>query len=249
MADRPCSSPEPGAAGRRSGEDDGGGGDCTEHHRDGSPERRWLMGRRRLVAASRFEVGERWRREHAVEYNIGPCSPPSSASTPDSSASASSCSSGWTGTTTPSMPFSRTRLPGHSRGVVQHLILVEEEMVLNGRARAAMHPPWVGIRPACAGAWCGPRWAETSAIRAPVPDVVPQVHVPLTALALRWKAARADLMAYVTEVPAPRWARAAFRHPRIGWMTAMGGLRFLGSAQRSSPQAGRTDSRGRRIPR
>lgn len=27
--------------------------------------------------------------------------------------------------------------------------------------------------------------------------------------------------------PAPRWARATFRLPRIGWVTATGGLRFL----------------------
>jgi hypothetical protein len=112
-------------------------------------------------------------------------------------------------------------------GVVQHLILVEEKLVANGRAQAAQHPPWVGIPTRLRGRMVRAALGRDLRIRAPVPDVVPEAHVPLEALALHWKAARADLMAYVAEVPAPRWTRAAFRHPRIGWMTAMGGLRFL----------------------
>jgi hypothetical protein len=112
-------------------------------------------------------------------------------------------------------------------GVVQHLILVEERLVANGRAQAAQHSAWVGVPTRLRGRVVRAALGRDLRIRAPVPDIVPQVHVPLAALTLRWKAARADLIAYVAEVPAPRWARAAFRHPRIGWMTAMGGLRFL----------------------
>jgi hypothetical protein len=112
-------------------------------------------------------------------------------------------------------------------GVLQHLILVEEGLVGNGRAQAAQRPPWVGLRTRLRERMVLAALARDLRIRVPVPDIVPQTHIPLAALAPRWEAARADLVTYVAEVPAPRWARAAFRHPRIGWMTAMGGLRFL----------------------
>jgi hypothetical protein len=112
-------------------------------------------------------------------------------------------------------------------GVVQHLILVEERLVGYGRAQAARRPPWVGLRTRLRERMVLAALGRDLRIRAPVPEIVPQSHIPLAALAPRWDAARADLMTYVAEVPAPRWARAAFRHPRIGWVTAMGGLRFL----------------------
>jgi hypothetical protein len=112
-------------------------------------------------------------------------------------------------------------------GVVQHLILVEEGLVRYGRGQAARRPPWVRLRTRMRERMMLAALGGDVRIRAPVPDIVPQAHVPLAALAPRWETARADLMTYVEEVPAPRWARAAFRHPRIGWMTAMGGLRFL----------------------
>jgi len=112
-------------------------------------------------------------------------------------------------------------------GVVQHLVLVEEGLVSYGRAQAAARPPWVRLRTRLRERMMLAALGRDLRFRAPVPAVVPQAHVPLAALAPRWEAARADLMTYVAEVPAPRWARAAFRHPRIGWVTAMGGLRFL----------------------
>jgi hypothetical protein len=111
--------------------------------------------------------------------------------------------------------------------VVQHLILVEERLVENGRAQAGRRPPWVRLRTRLRERMVLAALGRDVRIRAPVPEVVPQAHVPLAALGPRWEAARADLMTYLAEVPAPRWARAAFRHPRIGWVTAMGGLRFL----------------------
>ena len=112
-------------------------------------------------------------------------------------------------------------------GVVQHLVLVEEAMVGHGRAQGAARPPWVRIRARLRERVVLAALGRDFRIRAPVPTVVPQVHLPLEALAPRWAAARSDLLAYVAEVPSPQWARAAFRHPRIGWFTAMGGLRFI----------------------
>jgi hypothetical protein len=113
-------------------------------------------------------------------------------------------------------------------GVVQHLILVEERLVGYGRAQAAQRPLWVRLRTRLRERMVLAALGRGDLrIRAPVPEIVPQTHVPLAELGPRWEAARADLMTYVAEVPAPRWARAAFRHPRIGWVTAMGGLRFL----------------------
>ena len=112
-------------------------------------------------------------------------------------------------------------------GVVLHLVLVEESLVRYGRTQAATRPPWVRLRTRLRERMVLAALGRDLRFRAPVPAVVPQGHVSLAVLATRWEAARADLMTYVAEVPAPRWARAAFRHPRIGWVTAMGGLRFL----------------------
>jgi hypothetical protein len=112
-------------------------------------------------------------------------------------------------------------------GVVQHLVLVEEALVSHGRALGAARPPWVRVRTRLRERVVLAVLGRDVRIKAPVPTVVPQVHLPLDALAARWQAARADLLAYIEEVPPPRWARAAFRHPRIGWVTAMGGLRFI----------------------
>jgi hypothetical protein len=94
-------------------------------------------------------------------------------------------------------------------GVVQHLILVEEGLVRYGREQAAHRPPWVRLRTRLRERMVLAALGRDLRIRAPVPDIVPQSHVPLAALAPRWEAARADLMRYVAEVPAPRWASAA----------------------------------------
>ena len=69
--------------------------------------------------------------------------------------------------------------------------------------------------------------ARNFRIRVPTQIVVPQVHVPLAQLAPRWAAARQELWDYLAEIPPPRWARTAFRHPRTGWISATGGLRIL----------------------
>lgn len=112
-------------------------------------------------------------------------------------------------------------------GVVLHLILVEESLVRNGRAQATTRPQWVRLRARLRERLVVAALGRDLRIKVPVPTVVPQAHLPLDELAARWAAARADLRAYVGEVRPPLWARTAFRHPRTGWMTAMGGLRLI----------------------
>lgn len=112
-------------------------------------------------------------------------------------------------------------------GVVHHLVLVEEALVGHGRRQAARRPAQVSLQSRLRERIVLAVLARDVRIRAPVAAVVPTAHVPLPLLARRWSAARADLAAYLDELPGPRWARAAFFHPRIGWITAAGGIRFL----------------------
>jgi hypothetical protein len=112
-------------------------------------------------------------------------------------------------------------------GVVHHLVLVEEALVRYGRREAATRPARVSLASRLRERLVLSVLASDIRIRAPVASVVPQAHVPLALLGPRWTAARADLLAYIGELPGPAWARTAFRHPRTGWITAAGGLRFL----------------------
>lgn len=112
-------------------------------------------------------------------------------------------------------------------GVVQHLVLVEEVLVAHGRRQGQARPASVSLRSRLLGLLVVSVLARDVRIRAPVAAVVPQTDVPLSLLGPRWAAARADLLAYLHELPGPRWARTAFFHPRTGWVTAAGGLRFL----------------------
>lgn len=112
-------------------------------------------------------------------------------------------------------------------GVVQHLVLVEEAMVRNGRRQAATRPAWVSLRSRLKGRLVLTVLARDVRVRVPVPTVIPQEHVPIATLGPRWAAARADLVAYLEGLPGPGWARTAFFHPRTDWITAMGGLRLF----------------------
>ncbi|MEP6687822.1 MAG: DinB family protein [Gemmatimonadales bacterium] len=112
-------------------------------------------------------------------------------------------------------------------GVVLHLILVEESLVRYGREQAATRPAWVRLRARLRERIVLAALGRDLRIKAPVPTIVPQAHLPLDELDSRWASARSDLQAYLAEVPPPQWRRTAFRHPRIGWVTAMGGLRII----------------------
>ncbi len=112
-------------------------------------------------------------------------------------------------------------------GVVQHLVLVEEALVRNGRRQAATRPSRVSLRSRFKARLVLSVLARDVRVRAPVAAVVPQTHVPIALLGPRWTAARAELLAYLDELPGPAWARTAFFHPRTGWITGAGGLRFL----------------------
>lgn len=111
--------------------------------------------------------------------------------------------------------------------VVLHLILVEEALVQHGRAQTATRPPWVRFRARLRERIVVAALGRDLRIQAPSPAVLPQAHLPLDALAVRWAAARSGLWAYLAELRPPLWARTAFRHPRTGWVTAMGGLRII----------------------
>jgi hypothetical protein len=111
--------------------------------------------------------------------------------------------------------------------VVQHLILVEEAMVRNGRRQSETRPTRVTVRSHMLG-WIAVRaLAFDIRIRAPTRAVVPMTHVSVSDLAPRWIAARADLLDYVERLPDPLTGRTAFFHPRTGWITPMCGLRFF----------------------
>jgi len=112
-------------------------------------------------------------------------------------------------------------------GVVQHLVLVEEAMVRNGRRQATTRPAGVALGSRVRARVLFTLLGRDIRVRAPVAVVVPQTHLPLADLAPRWTAARADLMDYVEGLPGPMWQRTAFFHPRTGWITAMGGLRLF----------------------
>jgi hypothetical protein len=112
-------------------------------------------------------------------------------------------------------------------GVVQHLVLVEEALVRHGRRQAATRPPQVTFGSRLKERIVLAVLARDVRIRAPVAAVVPVTHVPVALLGPRWAAARVDLLAYLEELPGPAWARTAFFHPRTGWITTAGGLRFL----------------------
>jgi hypothetical protein len=112
-------------------------------------------------------------------------------------------------------------------GVVQHLLLVEEAMVRNGRRQAETRPAWVSVRSLLLGRMVVTALGTDIRVRAPNPSLLPSSQVPLAELARRWAAGRADLRAYVEELRAPRGWRTAFFHPRTGWMGAAGGIRFL----------------------
>jgi hypothetical protein len=112
-------------------------------------------------------------------------------------------------------------------GVVQHLVLVEEAFVRYGRRQAATRPQRVTFGSRLRERIVLAVLARDVRIRAPVAAVIPVAHVPIALLAPRWAAARADLLAYLDELPGPAWTRTAFFHPRTGWITAAGGLRFL----------------------
>jgi hypothetical protein len=111
-------------------------------------------------------------------------------------------------------------------GVVQHLVLVEEAMVRYGRRQAETRPARVTVRSHLLGWMVARALATDIRVQAPTRAVVPSVHIPIAALAPRWTVARADLMDYV-EGLGPGPLRAAFFHPRTGWITAMAGLRFF----------------------
>ena len=112
-------------------------------------------------------------------------------------------------------------------GVVQHLVLVEEAMVRNGRRQAATRSAGVTLRSRILARMLFAALGRDIRVRAPVVAVVPRSHLPLAELVPRWAAARADLMDYVEGLPGPLWWRTAFFHPGTGWITAMGGLRLF----------------------
>jgi hypothetical protein len=112
-------------------------------------------------------------------------------------------------------------------GVVEHLVLVEEAMVRNGRRQPGARPAWVGLRSRLLGQIVLRALGTDMRIRTPTAAVVPSSQVPLADLAPRWAVARADLEAYLGELPPPRAWRTAFYHPRTGWITPMNGLRFF----------------------
>jgi hypothetical protein len=112
-------------------------------------------------------------------------------------------------------------------GVVQHLVLVEEAFVRYGRRQTATRPQRVTFESRLKARIALAVLARDVRIRVPVAAVIPAAHVPIALLGPRWAAARADLLAYLAELPGPAWARTAFFHPRTGWITAPGGLRFL----------------------
>jgi hypothetical protein len=111
--------------------------------------------------------------------------------------------------------------------VVQHLVLVEEAMVRNGRRQSATRPAWVTVPSWLRGRLMVRVLGTDLRVRAPNPAVIPRTHVPVAELASRWAAARQDLRAYVEGMPEPRGWRTAFFHPRTGWIGALGGLRFF----------------------
>ena len=112
-------------------------------------------------------------------------------------------------------------------GVVQHLVLVEETMVRNGRRQTATRPAWVTPRSHLMGRIVIRALARDIRVRAPTPAVLPRGHIPVADLAPRWAAARTDLLDYLEGMKAPHAWRTAFFHPRTGWITPMGGLRFF----------------------
>lgn len=112
-------------------------------------------------------------------------------------------------------------------GVVEHLVLVEEAMVRNGRRQAGTRAAWVGLRSRLLGQMVLRALRTDLRIRTPTAAVVPSSRVPVAHLVPRWAAARADLEAYLGELPPPRAWRTAFYHPRTGWITPMTGLRFF----------------------
>lgn len=111
--------------------------------------------------------------------------------------------------------------------VVHHLILVEEAFVRHGRGQAGGRPARVTMQSRIRERIVRSFLARDVRVRTPTDAVVPRSHVPLALLGTRWVAARGDLQQYLTELAGPVWTRTAFFHPRIGWMTAAGGLRFL----------------------
>ena len=111
--------------------------------------------------------------------------------------------------------------------VVHHLILVEEAFVRNGRRQAGSRPARVSLQSRVRERLVLSVLARDVRVLAPSTAVVPRSHVPLALLGARWTAARHELLDYLTELPGPTWARTAFFHPRTGWITAAGGLRFL----------------------
>jgi hypothetical protein len=112
-------------------------------------------------------------------------------------------------------------------GVVQHVVLVEESLVRYGRRHLDTRPARVSPKSRLRARIVTTVLGFDVRIRAPVAAVVPKTHVPLALLGPRWQTARADLLAYLGELPGPAWAQTAFLHPRTGWITAAGGLRFL----------------------
>lgn len=112
-------------------------------------------------------------------------------------------------------------------GVVHHLVLVEETFVRHGRRLVSSRPPKVTLQSRVRERVILSVMASDVRVRAPSSAVVPPAHVPIALLGPRWTAARQDLLDYVTRLPGPAWARTAFYHPRAGWITAAGGLRFL----------------------
>jgi DinB superfamily len=112
-------------------------------------------------------------------------------------------------------------------GVVQHLVLVEEALVRYGRREAAARPARVTLRSRLKQRVVLAVLSRDVRVPVPVAAIVPVAHVPIALLGPRWTAARADLQAYLNELPGPAWARTAFFHPSTGWITAAGGLRFL----------------------
>jgi hypothetical protein len=111
-------------------------------------------------------------------------------------------------------------------GVVQHLVLVEEALVRYGRRQAGTRPARVTLWSRLKGRMVLAVLARDVRIRVPVATVIPVAHVPIALLGPRWAAARVDLLAYLDELGSA-WGRTAFFHPRTGWITAAGGLRFL----------------------
>jgi hypothetical protein len=112
-------------------------------------------------------------------------------------------------------------------GVIHHLVLVEETLVGHGRRTAASRPARVTLRARVRERVILSVLARDIRVRAPSPALLPPTHVPIALLGPRWVAARQDLLDYLTRLPGPAWSRSAFYHPRAGWITAAGGLRFL----------------------